>query len=327
MKRKLLLLAAAVTLLASCASHYVVTDEVGRHLDGTRTVLVSDSTSLSETPYGRWQRTALDKGQVFDFRGERDTMRYAYSQMLSRDGWTVVDDSLPRMMRPHVTVSKHFRWFTTRYYYTAVFPGFDSLPVPVLQYLTDEEQQLLFQPLDSPADWNGADMYALLDKLNTQYIKWWRHCFFEKEFEAWCSLLDSAQSALLAQYHDTLLALVRDNLPDERFTSLKSMANLFPELVPVMDYQTGQHVDAIVMAWYESYIDFDDRVLWRVQLPDGTLKEHMVSSERLIQGDYTIEETGRTVNWWACILTLLLLTAAVWFILRGVPCGAGRSLS
>lgn len=314
MKRNVFLFAAVTLLFASCASHYVVTDTVGRRLAGTRTILTTDTTSLDGTPYCRWQRTALDKKQIFDFRDKRDTMRYAYSQALPHDGWTVVDDSLSRMLRPQVTVTKRFRWFTTRYRYTAIFPALDSLPVPISQYLTDEEQQLLFLPLDLPADWNGADMYALLDKLNTKYIKWWRHCFFEKEYEAWCSLLDSDQSTLLAQYHDTLLALVRDDLPDERFTSLKSMANLFPELAPVMEYQTGQHVDAIVMAWYKSCINFDDRVLWCVELPGGRSAEYMVSTERLITGDYTVSLDSVVLNWWAIALTLLLAVALVLFL-------------
>ena len=316
MKKRILTLMAAALLLTSCASHYVVTDNVGRRLAGTRTVLTADSTSLDGTPYGIWQRATLDKCRVFDFRTERDTMRYAYSQAMPRDGWTVVGDSLSRMLRPQVTVTKHFRWFTTRYCYTAVFPALDSLPVPISEYLTDEEQQLLFQPLDLPADWNGADMYALLDKLNTKYIKWWRHCFFEKEYESWRILLDSAQSALLAQYHDTLLALVRDDLPDEKFTSLKSMANLFPELASVMDYQTGQHVDAIVMAWYKSCIDFDDRVLWRVELPGGHAAEYMVSTERLIAGDYTIGLHSDVIHWWAITLTLIVVLCLVFWLYR-----------
>ena len=310
MKKSILSFMAAALLLTSCASHYVVTDSVGRHLDGTRTILTTDTTSLDGTPYSMWPRTALDKSQVFDFRTERDTMRYTYSQ------WTVVSDSLSHMMRPQVTVTKSFRWFTTRYRYTAVFPALDSLPVPISEYLTDEEQRLLFRPLDLPADWNGADMYALLDKLNTKYIKWWRHCFFEKEYEAWCALLDSAQSTLLAQYHDTLLALVRDDLPDEKFTSLKSMANLFPELVPVMDCQVGQHVDAIVMAWYRSCIDFDDRVLWRVELPGGRSGEYMASTERLITGDYTVELHSDVLNGWAIAITLLLALALVFWLSR-----------
>ena len=316
MKKSILSFMAAALLLTSCASHYVVTDNVGRQLDGTRTILTTDTTSLDGTPYSMWQRTALDKSQVFDFRTERDTMRYTYSQFMPRDGWTVVSDSLSRMMRPQVTVTKSFRWFTTRYRYTAVFPALDSLPVPISEYLTDEEQRLLFRPLDLPADWNGADMYALLDKLNTKYIKWWRHCFFEKEYEAWCALLDSAQSTLLAQYHDTLLALVRDDLPDEKFTSLKSMANLFPELVPVMDCQVGQHVDAIVMAWYRSCIDFDDRVLWRVELPGGRSGEYMASTERLITGDYTVELHSDVLNGWAIAITLLLALALVFWLSR-----------
>lgn len=315
MKRNSLILAAAL-LLSSCATNYVVTDSVGRNLNGTRTILAADTTSLSNTAYGQWQRTALDKYQVFDFRNDRDTMRYAYSQAMPCDGWTVVDDSLTRMMRPQVTVSKHFRWFVTRYRYTAVFPALDSLPVPISQYLTDEEQQLLFQPLDLPADWNGADMYALLDKLNTKYIKWWRHCFFEKEFEVWCNLLDSARCALLTQYHDTLLALVRDDLPDDKFSSMRSMVNLFPELASVAEFQTDQDVYAFVMAWYMENCNLDTRTLWRVELPGGRTGEYLVSAERLIRGDYTVALDSYVLNWWAIALTILVILALIFLLTK-----------
>ena len=311
MKRNILFLA-AVSLLTSCASNYVVTDHVGRHLDGTRTVLSSDTTSLAETPYGQWGYTALDRGQVFDFRNERDTMRYSYFQALPRDGWTITHDSLPRMLRPQVTINKHFRWFTTRYRYTAVFPALDSLPVPVSQYLTSDEQRLLFQPLDLPTDWNGADMYALLDNLNTKYIKWWRHCFFEKEYEACYNYLsDSTQRALLTQYHDTLLALVLADLPE--YQTLSAKAKLIPELDFLGNMYTENESELDIM---EFNYDFDIRVLWRVELPGGRTAEHMVSTERLITGDYVIEEYSDTVNWWAIALTLLLLVGGGFLVSR-----------
>lgn len=322
MKRNVIIVA-AVLLLASCASNYMVTDQVGRRLDGTRTLLTSDSTAFDGTPYAGWQRSVLECGQMFDFRTERDTMRYAFSQTMKRDGWTVVDDSLVSMLRPQVTVTKHFSWFTTRYRYTAVFPAIDSLPVPISQYLTEDEQRLLFQPLDLPSDWNGADMYALLDKLNTKYVKWLSHCLFEKEMDAYMACCDITQQALLSKYHDTLLALVFANLPSE-FRSIGNVATSFPEL-EFINKINAVGFDALQRA-YEQW-GLDTRVLWGVELPGGRRTEHLVSAERLVAGDYIIEETGRTVNWWACVLTLLLLAGAAWLILRGAPCGAGRSLS
>ncbi len=44
MKRNLFFLAAAA-LFSACASHYVVTDRVDRHLNGTRTLLTADTSS------------------------------------------------------------------------------------------------------------------------------------------------------------------------------------------------------------------------------------------------------------------------------------------
>lgn len=310
MKNNLLALAAALLLFSSCATNYVVNDSVNRRLDGTRTLLVADSSAFDGTPYALWQRTALDRGQMFDFRTERDTMRYAFSQALPRDGWTIVHDSLPRMLRPQVTVAKHFRWFTTRYRYTAVFPALDSLPVPVSQYLTDEEQQLLFLPLDLPADWNGADMYALLDKLNTKYIKWWGHCLFEKEYEAYFDYFtDSTQRALLTQYHDTLRDLVMADLPERSNISVK--AKRFPDLAFMEAGIDFDKLEPGVGAWFDDNCDLETRVLWRVELPGGRAAEYMVSTERLIQGDYTITLDSRVLNWWAVALTLFILLGLI----------------
>ena len=313
MKRNIFLFAAVVALLASCASHYVVTDRVDRHLNGTRTLLTADTTSLADTPYGRWQRTALGKSQLVDFRSARDTMRYCYTQPMVRDGWTVMHDSLPRMLRPQVSVDKRFRWFATRYSYTAVFPALDSLPVPISDYLTDDEQRLLFRPLDLPSDWNGADMYILLDKLNTKYVEWLSHCLFEKEMAAYAAVCDSSQQDLLNRYHDTLLTLVLASLPGE-FKSIGNVATSFPELAFINKINA---VGFDALRWSCEHWSLDTRVIWSVEMPGGGTTEHMVSIERLIMGDYTIEETSRTINWWACVLTLLLLAVAAWLILRG----------
>jgi len=316
MKKRIFPFAAVVLLLASCSTGYVVTDNVSRHLDGTRVVLSADTSTLGTSIYGHWQRETLAERQVVDFRTFRDTMRYAYSQAIPLGGWSVQDDSLSRMLCPQVTVSRHFRWFFTRYRYQAVFAAMDSLPVPVSEYLTEEEQHMLFQPSSLPADWNGADMYALLDDLNTKYVRWWGHCCFEKEYEMYYCMADSMQRSLLAQYHDTLLTLVLADLFKDERESMERKARLFPELDFVGRDESVNDVPSDVIAWKNTCFESQDRVLWRVALPGGRTNEFMVSSERLIMGDYAVCFDSCTLNWWAIILTLLLVLAAIWFPLR-----------
>ena len=313
MKNNILFLATALLLLDSCANHYVVTDNVGRQLNGTRTLLAEDTLALANTPYGLWPRTRVNEIQVVDFRNSRDTLRYSYCQTLSRDGWSISHDSLPRMLKPQVTVEKHFRWFTTRYHYTAVFHAIDSLPVPISKYLTDDEQKLLFQPLDLPADWNGADMYFLLNKLNTKYVEWWAHCLFEKEYRAnYNYFTDTTQRAALTKYHDTLLSLVLQDLPNEQ-ELIPAKAEPFPELDFLHKEKIGNKLEPDIAEYFSS---LQTRVLWRVELPGGHTSSHMVSSDRLIMGDYVIEEHSDLINWWACLLTLLLLLGALYLLHR-----------
>lgn len=303
MKRQSIILAAASLLLASCAAHYVATDTVNRNLDGSRSIF----TSRSDTAlFKGWREDTLATPLPFDFRSEKDTMRYSYTIDIVRDRWTLQHDSLPRMLQPEVTVSKSFRWFTTRYRYTARFPQLDSLPVPIDDYLTPDEQRLLFSPNELPVDWNGADLYGMLDNLNTKYVKWLNHCLFEKEMAAYTACCDSSQQALLCKYHDTLLALTFADLPSE-FKSLSNVSTAFPEL-EFINRMNSVGFDALSRA--KEFWELEKRVLWRTELPDGRTSEHLISADRMITGDYVIDEHADLVNWWACALMLFLLVGA-----------------
>lgn len=329
-----------VMLFASCSTNYVVTDRVMPRLDGSRTLLSGDTTSLAKTPFGSWQRSALATPMSFDFRTSHDTMRYAYSRPMAAGGWTESCDTLSRMLRPVVEVKKRFRWFTTRYSYTARFHHLDSLPVPVAEYLSEEEQRLLFCSNEMPADWNGADLYAVLDELNSKYMRWWNHCYFEKEYEIYCRYADSAQRALLAHYHDTLLAVSQKRLSDPEETSGSSQQSLsrlglleavqptalgmtkmlkemgVAELAAIGDAISEEDVEEKMLAWTERCCEKEVRVLWRVELPGGVVREHLVSSERLIMGDYTVEEGSRVLNWWAIAVTALLAAVPLVVVFR-----------
>lgn len=311
MKRHSIIIAVASLLLAACSAHYVSTDKVTRNLDGSRQILtISHMSSYFEG----WQEDSLTTPQPFDFRSEKDTMRYAYTICLNRNEWTQKFDSMPRMLQPKVTVSKSFRWFTTRYRYTACFAQLDSLPVPIDEYLTPDEQRLLLTPNTLPSDWTGTDLYDMLDKLNTKYVKWWDHCFFEKEMESYAALCDSAQQNLLAKYHDTLLALILADLPNER-KSIGNVAANFPELEFINEIDKNNNsLSWSAFHWAEDYWNLDTRVLWRTELPGGRTVEHMVSADRMIMGDYVIEEHSDIINWWACALTLLLLVGLCLFV-------------
>ena len=90
MKRHSIIIAAVSLLLASCAAHYVATDSVTRHLDGSRSIL----TPRSDTAlFKGWQEDSLATPLPFDFRSEKDTMRYSYTIDIINGGWSVQHDS------------------------------------------------------------------------------------------------------------------------------------------------------------------------------------------------------------------------------------------
>lgn len=312
MKHNTFFVAVASLMLASCAAHYVAIDSVDRNLDGSRQVL---STS-DNIEFKGWYLDTLAEPQIVDFRNEKDTMRYAYSIDLSRDGWTIWQDSLSPWLQPEVSVKNRFLWFTTRYTYTAHFSQLDSLPVPIGDYLTPDEQRLLFTPNELPEDWTGTDLYGLLDKLNTKYVRWWDHCLFEKEMEAYAARCNSAQRALLYSYHDTLLAIILADLPDNR-KSFAHVCQQFPELSFVGDIAgDNHHLSYTGFDWAYEHWDLNTKVLWRVELPGGRTAEYMVCADRLILGDYTFNFSSSVVNWWAVVLTLLVASIPLVLVFR-----------
>lgn len=307
MKRHVIILAAASLMLVSCAEHFVAIDTVKRNLDGSRQIFTS---TRDDASFNGWQEDSIATPQSFDFRSEKDTMRYTYTTNIVHGEWALQLDSLPRMLQPEVTVGKSFRWFTTRFHYTARFSQLDSLPVPIDKYLTSDEQKLLFTPNELPSDWTGTDIYDMLDKLNTKYVKWWSHCLFEREMAAYATCCDSTQRALLTQYHDTLLTLVLNSLPNE-FKSIGAVSTAFPEL-EFINRINSVGFDALLQA--KELWNLDTRVIWRTNLPNGHLTEHLICANRLIQGDYLIEEHSDVINWWACALTMTLLIGIFWIV-------------
>ena len=325
MKRNLLTILATLMLFSSCSTHYVVTDSVSRRLNGKRVILSADTTTLAQTPFGSWKRSVLASPQCYDFRTTQDTMRYAYSQCIAANGWTLECDTLSRLLRPVVEVKKKFRWFSTRYCYSAFFHRLDSLPVPVSKYLTEDEQRLLFCNNEMPTDWNGADLYALLDRLNSKYMEWWSHCYFEKEYELYYRYADDSQRTLLTQYHDTLLTLVQKSQTDHQ-ASLEQIARIFPELDFISKELSSYDIQNEVAKWLEKSCEIDIRVLWRVALPGSATHEYLISGERLIMGDYGMQLSSRVINWWAIAITMLLAIVPLIVVFRpNRRCNLGRN--
>ena len=120
---------------------------------------------------------------------------------------------------------------------------------------------------------------------------------------AYAAVCDSTQRALLDKYHDTLLVLTLAELPNE-FKSASNVSTAFPEL-EFINRINSVGIEALQKS--QDLWELNRWVLWRIQLPGGRMSEHMVSADRMITGDYVIEEHANVVNWWACALTLLII--------------------
>ena len=134
--------------------------------------------------------------------------------------------------------------------------------------------------------------------------------------EAYSALCDSAQRALLYSYHDTLLALILADLPDNR-KSFGNVCHQFPELSFIGDIGSNDNrLSYTGIDWALDRWDLNTRVIWRTELPGGRTSEHMVAADRMILGDYIIDEHSDTINWWAVLITLAVALSAIILISR-----------
>lgn len=342
MKRTLILPAtiAAITL-ASCSTYSYMTTEIYPDLSAGRKVYANaDSAFLSgngtASPFffrtdTAWRVSPAEPSFEMDFYDSRETMNvYAERRFtnLSGSGFIPKDgkDSGNPVLNPRESAEKHFRWFYTLYEYSATYSKIDSLPIPLDDALSQEQQEFFFRGKGIPKGWNGIELYYALNDINTLFNQWYRKSTMKVSYDILYSLSDSLMRTSMAEVSEKIANDMLSNGKEEDITpgrlghSLDTLLNtgyfsrLYRDNAPDADAKYKEKEDIIRY--------FSVSILSELKLPGKIIKtdapvikdgkpQWKIDSYRLLYGDLTLNAVSRKANIWAFIATFILVAAAV----------------
>lgn len=342
--RTMLAAALAATLATSCVTYHYMTTEIHPDLTADRTVYAkADSAFLAgdmeDSPFffrtaPQWSTGIVGQPFPVDFYDEIQTMdAYATAHLgsLSECRMTAVEPDMEGcpVLSPEESVDRHFRWFFTKYDYKATYRQISDLPVPLSEYLDEQQQHFFFRGGEMPRGWNGIEAYSLLDEMNTNFIDWYRRCTYKVSYDIIHSLCDSGMKTLMEQHaekcYSSDLGKKDDIYPETLCKSLDTAASTdgFSRLY-------SEHREKIEASYREKekvteYFCFS--ILSEVKMPGKIVKTNADASGngttqwkidcfRLLYGDLTLEATSRKANVWAFAMTFLILAAGIYMAVR-----------
>lgn len=341
-----------VGLLTGCSSSYRMVTTV--RSDGTlhrKVFAYADSTFLSgdrsHNPYwfaldDRWTVVKTDSVLKEDLLGESQRFNVWVEATFhfpdDSAAWRAKELWMVSMAEPKEQLKRRFRWFYTYHEYRCRFLELaDKGPVPLENYLTLDEQKLLFGEGLQKYTWmNGAEMKDRLDVLSDKFQKWLNRTQYELCLEGLTRLRGSNQE-------DTALVVDRDRIYQWMEQSKKEVSDLSPnklcqwldEYYRKDDYSAfyAAHAQSIE-EWYEQRIRvvdlFGGQIKFELNMPgrltstNARLTEEngvlvwKVDPYRLLQGDCYLEAQSRTVNVWAFVVTafFIVLPFFLWGLRR-----------
>lgn len=228
---------------------------------------------------------------------------------------------------PSESLTKKFRWFYTDHTYTAVFEKMQyELPIPVTNYLTEEEQRLWTQGDFRPyLTWNGIEMYNHLSGLDERFFDWYQRNYLEICLDLIASMSDNRRIISPADRESLYKVLSKKGeagdlspelicrLLDEKYQTKDysglykqqgvEIDNKLEEATSIVDRVSCELAYELVFPGTLVYADATfldaNRIVWKV---DGL---------RLLFADYTLTATYRTCNPWAFVLTGLFVLVAL----------------
>lgn len=314
--------------LNSCTTYYYVVTDVDRALSVERSVYTSGADGGNAVfpfvPSDGWELADADSAFEVDFHDVREKMKHMAQKKALDIGDVLVGDkgaSSP-LLSAEESLDKRFRWFYTYYDYRAAFKGIrDMLPLPYEGYFTDEQLELFFRGGNPPGDWNGIEMYYLLDDINQNFARWYSDATYFvlcDIFEPYCTrqqvaVLDASKERFMEGVEREAMFAMKPDEFEDRLAVVAPGAGfgrIYEDNAAALD-------DAYVRE--SGIIDcFEESFVYSIDMPgryvggnaenfiDGN-PSWKVDAYRLMYGDLVLEATTRKVNVWAFVLTFAVI--------------------
>lgn len=342
-----LMLMLLLLLISSCNTYQQVHTRI--HKDGSieREVFAfgdsafmignTDSNPFLFIPDENWQITRYDSAFVRRLFGKdikfnaKATAQSASLEAFANHAHAHVKGNLQPLMLPTETLQKRFCWFYTYYTYKAVYTAVSpQLPVSIDKYLTEDEQQILFQGnLSVFEGMNGIEQSDELNGLTEKFEAWLTHCQFDITINAYVGLLqavgETQYAKQLSDARATLFEQLKDKI-DGKYTDLSVVAFLLDAHFRSTFYVSfeASHTKAIndnideqsrLLGLFEYALSFSVDMPGRLLTANTLLRSDntpvwKVDAYRFLAQDYELHAESRTANGWAFAVTGLLLLIA-----------------
>ena len=345
-------ISAGLLLMASCSSNHLMMTQIYPDGQICREVYAyGDSAFLagdqSHSPFlfsiQGWEQIPLVTSIPFTILGEKSSSpdKEQKLNIKVKRIWNIWDAPLVStpekkwlepLAVPQEKLEKQFRWFYTYYTFTCRYHQIEEKgPVPIENYLNEQEQRLLFQ--GDQSGYQGMNGIELNDKLNDiteRFMKWYDESLYELRFETleeWEA--KSGNKAFASKLKADKDAIKKAAIEKAKGTDLESI-----DMGQLLDsfYQTNYFAAVFQKDKDQINLLFDEKcritelfghqIKYKIKMPgrlitvntslrEGETPYWKIDAYRMLPGDYLLEARSRVPNTWAFVLTGLLALLAI----------------
>lgn len=229
-----------------------------------------------------------------------------------------------------------FRWFYTYYTYTETYPKlkFTKNTVPISKYMTDEEAKYWFNGSpDITKGMNGMEANDLSKDLEGKFNTWISNILWNEEYKVFVENYDKLSNPPVSQ---TQFVMLSDTIFEKKAQNLLEDGNFDVDKILDDYFHTkcysdfAQKNDSLFNNKQDENLTdmsfvFDKVILnYSLQMPGKVLNGNFsskdnktltwkVTSQRMFLQDYVIQAESRKANWWAFLITILIVFTTVGF--------------
>lgn len=341
-----LLMAAA--LFSSCIEQSDVKMHTTINSDGTCTRIVSYSDVMSqEKRDSLWTDSTQRLAQPIPECLEINRLNYSITQVGSGDTVTTVfthdyttvaemSEDMPLQLngvqlQAKSSLTKQFRWFYTDYTFTEVFGSVaDNFNLPLSDYVEDDVASFWFtgQP-NILQGLSGAEIAEKIEPMESAVTNWLNDNIFKLSFDFIVSHYDSvnnppiSREQFVAQRDSLKKYIMKEGDGDVLWTDHKKIfKNFFHSDAYAFFFDETPSGIALEKENAKLLNIFNLSVPYTLVMP-GKITDagtgvcqndtifYPLTGERLIPHDYTITASSRVTNYWAYVVTVLVIIIAV----------------
>jgi len=248
-------------------------------------------------------------------------------------------EKMQPVANPEEIFNKKFKWFFTYYSFSTVYRQiFEVLPVPLENYLTENEQKSYLQgDLSNFKGWTGYEIHSEFEETGKKFAKFYHHNFYEFSFNAILHTVQNKNFMYASQMQEIKDSLFNLNWSNDGRHLVEHFYDI-DDVIDMLDtfFKTSEFND-----FYEKYDDdinseysnlsfdlniFFIKIDYELILPgeiietnapiiSGDTLKWKVDAYRILPSDFVITAQSRTANIWAFVVTFLLAAIAIYCLI------------